>query len=86
MTGSLKLKVPAQPVDTHTGDVGVGFSVYFAGAFVALTAHPRVKAYLDRLMARPAFQRALPQDRKPLEWFIPKLGPIRDPNTGQPVV
>lgn len=73
------------PSGFSAGDVGVGFSVYFASAFVTFTAHPRVKAYLDRLTARPAFQKSLPQGRQPLEWFIPKLGPIRDPNTGRPV-
>ncbi|MBX7201289.1 MAG: glutathione S-transferase family protein [Rhodospirillaceae bacterium] len=73
------------PSGFSAADVGVGFSVYFAGAFVSFAGHPKVAAYRDRLMARPAFQRALPPDRKPLEWFIPKLGPVRDPNTGQPV-
>ena len=72
------------PGGFSAADVGVGFSVYFAGAFVSFAGHPKVAAYRDRLMARPAFQRALPPDRKPLEWFIPKLGPVRDPNTGQP--
>jgi glutathione S-transferase len=73
------------PSGFSAGDVGVGFSVYFASAFVSFAAYPRLQAYLGRLTARPAFQRALPQDRKPLEWFIPKLGPIRDPNTGKPI-
>lgn len=73
------------PSGFSAGDVGVGFSVYFAQAFVSFANHPRVQAYHDRLFARPAFRKSLPPDRGPLEWFIPRLGPVRDPNTGQPI-
>lgn len=62
-------------------DTSVGFSVYFATAFVTLDAHPRVKAYLDRLSQRPAFKKAQPEN--PLAWLKPLLGPLRNPNTGK---
>jgi len=62
-------------------DCGVGFSIYFASAFVTLDAHPRVKAYLERISARPAFKKSQPEN--PLAWLKPMLGPMRNPNTGK---
>jgi glutathione S-transferase len=57
-------------------DTSLGFSVYFVQAFVTFDAHPTVKAYYDRLTARPAFQKSLPKGQsKPLEWLLPRLGP-----------
>jgi glutathione S-transferase len=62
-------------------DCGVGFSVYFSSAFVTHDAHPRVKAYLERISARPAFKKSQPEN--PLAWLKPLLGPLRNPNTGK---
>lgn len=44
-------------------DCAVGWSVWTAGRFVRLT--PALQAYADRCTARPAFQRALPQEGEP---------------------
>lgn len=44
-------------------DCSVGWSVWIAGRFVRLT--PALQAYADRCTARPAFQRALPQEGEP---------------------
>ncbi len=41
-------------------DTNIGYSVYGARHFVRLDPWPRLAAYHDRLMARPAFQKALP--------------------------
>lgn len=41
-------------------DTNIGYSIYGASKFVRLAAFPRVAAYLERLLARPSFQRALP--------------------------
>jgi len=41
-------------------DTNIGYSVYGAARFVRLDALPNVAAYLARLLARPAFQKALP--------------------------
>jgi glutathione S-transferase len=62
-------------------DCGVGFSVYFSSAFVTHDEHPRVKAYLERISARPAFKKSQPEN--PLAWLKPLLGPLRNPNTGK---
>jgi len=43
-------------------DTNIGYSVYGAGHFVKLEGYPNVARYAARLMARPAFQRALPPD------------------------
>ena len=43
-------------------DTNIGYSVYGAGFFLRLDDYPNVAAYRDRLMARPAFQRALPPE------------------------
>lgn len=43
-------------------DTNVGYSVWGAKYFLRLDAYPRVAAYAERLMARPAFQRALPPE------------------------
>ena len=44
-------------------DCAVGWSVWTAGRFVRLT--PALQVYADRCTARPAFQRALPQEGEP---------------------
>lgn len=41
-------------------DVGVGQAVYMAAHFVKLEGFPKLAAWYDRLRARPAFQKALP--------------------------
>jgi glutathione S-transferase len=41
-------------------DTNIGYSVYGAARFVRFDELPNVAAYLARLMARPAFQKALP--------------------------
>ena len=57
-------------------DTSLGFSVYFITAFVELDQHPNVQAYLDRIMARPAFEKSMPEGQTiPLEWLLPRLGP-----------
>ena len=57
-------------------DTSLGFSVYFITAFVELDQHPNVQAYLDRIMARPAFKKSMPEGQTiPLEWLLPRLGP-----------
>ncbi len=57
-------------------DTSLGFSVYFATAFVTLDVHPHVQSYYDRIWARPAFQKSLPAGQtKALEWLLPRLGP-----------
>ena len=43
-------------------DTNLGYSVYGAKFFVPLDGFPRVKAYTERLFARPAFQKALPPE------------------------
>ena len=43
-------------------DTNIGYSVYGAGFFLRLDDYPNVAAYRDRLMARPAFARALPPE------------------------
>ena len=43
-------------------DANVGYSVFGAGHFVRLEQFPNVRAYIDRLMARPAFQKTTPPD------------------------
>ena len=42
-------------------DVGLGQALYMARHFVKLEGFPRVAAYYERLAAREAFQKALPQ-------------------------
>ncbi len=42
-------------------DIGVGQAVYMAGHFVDLAQFPRLSAWFERLQARPAFKKALPQ-------------------------
>ncbi len=57
-------------------DTSLGFTVYFITAFVELDQHPHVQAYLDRIMARPAFKKSMPEGQTiPLEWLLPRLGP-----------
>ncbi len=57
-------------------DTSLGFSIYFITAFVELDQHPNVQAYLDRIMARPAFKKSMPDGQTiPLEWLLPRLGP-----------
>mgnify|MGYP006275945375 FL=1 len=48
-------------------DVCVGYGVYLASLLAPLKARitPNAAAYLDRLMARPAFQRAVAADSSP---------------------
>lgn len=41
-------------------DIGVGQAVYMAGHFVELDQFPKLSAWFDRLTARPAYQKALP--------------------------
>jgi glutathione S-transferase len=41
-------------------DTNIGYSVYGARFFLKLDAYPNVAAYAERLLARPAFQKALP--------------------------
>jgi glutathione S-transferase len=41
-------------------DVGVGQAVYMAQHFVALEQFPKLSAWFDRLQARAAFQKSLP--------------------------
>jgi len=43
-------------------DTNIGYSVYGAGHFVRLEAFANLGAYAARLMARPAFQKALPPE------------------------
>lgn len=43
-------------------DIGVGQAVYMATHFARLDGFPQVAAWMDRLTARPAFQRALPPE------------------------
>lgn len=43
-------------------DTNIGYSVYGAGFFLRLEDYPNVAAYRERLMARPAFRRALPPE------------------------
>ena len=65
------------PSGFSAADTSVGFSVYFVTAFVSLDAHPAVEAYRQRMMARPAFQRSIPDGQKePLDWLKPRLGPV----------
>ena len=42
-------------------DVALGQALYMAKHFVKLEEFPRVAAYYERLSARPAFQKSLPQ-------------------------
>jgi glutathione S-transferase len=64
------------PSGFSAADTSLGFSVYFVTAFVMFDAHPNVQAYLDRIWARPAFQKSMPAGQtKPLEWLLPRLGP-----------
>ncbi|MEQ9447787.1 MAG: glutathione binding-like protein, partial [Rhodospirillaceae bacterium] len=66
-------------------DTSVGFSIYFSSAFVTHDEHPAVKAYFERIMARPAFRKSMPPGQDiPLDWLRPKLGPLLNPNTGKP--
>ncbi len=44
-------------------DTNIGYSIYGAAHFVRLDPYPNVAAYLDRLSARPTFQKALPPPR-----------------------
>jgi len=65
------------PSGFSAADTSVGFSVYFVTAFVSLDAHPAVEAYRQRMMARPAFQRSVPEGQtEPLAWLKPLLGPV----------
>jgi len=74
------------PSGFSAADTCVGFSIYFSSAFVTLDEHPAVKAYFDRIMARPAFKKSMPANQKiPMEWLRPRLGPLLNPNTGKPV-
>lgn len=67
-------------------DIGVGFSLYFSTVFVTLRGHPRLAAYYERITARPAFRRSVPaEQREPMEWLKPMLGPLRDPRSGKPL-
>lgn len=43
-------------------DTNVGYSIYGAAKFVRFDGFPNVAAYLERLLARPAFQKALPPE------------------------
>ena len=64
------------PSGFSAADTSLGFSIYFITAFVEFDMHPHVQAYLDRIWARPAFQKSLPPGQtKPLEWLLPRLGP-----------
>lgn len=42
-------------------DCVIGYSVYLAGRFVRFDDRPALAAYRDRVAARPAFQRSLPE-------------------------
>ncbi len=67
-------------------DVSVGFSMYFATVFVSLHDYPRLRGYYERITARPAFRKSVPADQKePMDWLKPMLGPLRDPRTGKPI-
>jgi len=46
--------------DFSAADIGVGQAVYMAAHFVRLGDMPRVSAWYDRLSARPAFCKSLP--------------------------
>jgi glutathione S-transferase len=62
-------------------DTSVGFSLYFAQAFVTFDDHPKVRAYLERVTGRPAFKKAQPEN--PMAWLKPLLGSKRHPATGK---
>jgi glutathione S-transferase len=64
------------PSGFSAADTSLGFSVYFITAFVTLDAHPNVRAYYERIMARPAFRKSMPAGQTvPLEWLLPRLAP-----------
>jgi glutathione S-transferase len=46
-------------------DTNVGYGVLIARRFVPLEMLPKVKSYLERLMARPAFKAAMAEDGEP---------------------
>jgi glutathione S-transferase len=74
------------PSGFSAADTCVGFSIYFSSAFVTHDEHPSVKAYFDRIMARPAFKKSMPPNQSiPMEWLRPKIGALLNPNTGKPV-
>ena len=65
------------PSGFSAADTNVGFSVYFATAFVSLESHPACEAYRRRNLARPAFRKSLPKGQtEPLDWLKPRLGPV----------
>ena len=55
-------------------DVALGHALYMAVHFVKLEEFPRVAAYYERLMARSAFQKALPQAGQALLYPEPYYG------------
>lgn len=72
------------PSGFSAADTSLGFSVYFSTAFISLGEHPAVKGYYDRIVQRPAFQKSQPPSQaEPMAWLKPRLGPIRNPNTGK---
>ncbi|MGB0440498.1 MAG: glutathione S-transferase family protein [Paracoccaceae bacterium] len=46
-------------------DICVGQAVYLGRFFASVASHPAVAAWMERLMARPAFQASLPQAGEP---------------------
>ena len=74
------------PSGFSAADTSVGFSIYFSSAFVTHDEHPLVKAYFDRIMARQAFIKSMPDNQSvPMEWLRPKIGSLLNPNTGKSV-
>jgi len=45
-------------------DTGVGYSIHLARKFIPIDSYPRVRAYYERLAARPAFRASLPMARR----------------------
>lgn len=48
------------PTGFSAADIGVGQAIYMGLHFATLDGCPRVQAWYDRITARPAFQKALP--------------------------
>lgn len=45
-------------------DIGVGQAVYMAAHFVRLDAFPKLSAWFERLSARPAYRKSLPDEAR----------------------
>ncbi len=84
MESALKDREYLLPSGFSAADTCAGFSLYFASGFVIFDGHPAVKAYVERIMKRSAFQKSLPQDQAPLAWLRAIVGPLLDPNTAKP--